>query len=463
MNGSIMSTDISLSILQFVSCAGNVAWSRYHKMYLLNQGLTVRDMAIMAPFSGIMKFLGYPFWSYMVDLTNNFKLIYTISASLSFIMLSLFFIDYTKYFIFNKYFILFNIIRCLRSFCNSSWVLIDSITMELIKDKSKYGQHRLFAALAWGICSLIVGYIIDYFGYNSILVYQFIGFISVVSLVNIFLPNKSNTQLKIMDQNEMSNEYITALKHRIIAIIKDTNFMVCIGLIFVYFSIFSIVDSITYFQFKQEFNAPDNYIGRIVFISTLSELPLFYFGEKILKRFQPNTILLFSHIILFIRLFCHGLIRTDNSLHYVYILQLLHGFCIALPNVTLRVYFHQKAVAYSSTNVNMSSSIQSIFGIVATMSGGVGVFLWSNVYSYYSALHVYYAACLLFVPSILFIAASFGNNIALFNQESASKQVTPESEYELQSETPLLRHSNSSDLKLRISRSPEFRRISGHR
>ena len=430
MSSYDVSPETAVNLLQFVNCGSNAAWSRYQQMYLLHVGLSVKQIGIIAPFQTIMKSIGYPFWSYLVDLTNNFKLIYTISTTLSITMLSMLFMDITKKWIFDpKYFILFGIIRCLRSFCNASWVLIDAVTLQLIKDSHTYGEHRLYAAIAWGVCSLTVGYIIDYFGYMSILIYQFTGFIILTYIVNAFIPNTSqmqnNNNKEINDDNnlhERNNDYYTLLKHRIIAIRNDTNFMICLIIISIYYIGYSIVDQIIFIQLKQEFSVNQRYIGSLAFIQTILEFPIFYGGKYILKHFNPNKIILFSHIILIIRIYSHSLIKTENHLQYIYGLQLLHSFCFALPNITLRAYFHKKATTYSSINLNISSSIQSILGTIFIFSHGIGVFIWSQIYSKYSALHVYYFGCLALLPSILYISMNLNNNASIFNDSCKSNK-----------------------------------------
>ena len=419
-----ISNEIIASTLQFVNTGGSAAWLRYQQMYFLENNLTVKQIGVIAPFTTIMKFIGTPFWSYLIDISNNFRFVYTASAILSFILLSLYFIKFSKDVIFDEhYFVFFGIIRCLRSFTYVSWVLTDIITIQLIKDKNTYGQHRLFASVSWGICSLIIGYIIDYFGYNSILIYEFIGFILMLLLVNIFVPNQTNiNDVKSRDDIESNKDYYTILKERIIGIKNDTNFMICMVLTFIYFMGLSIIDGITYIQFKDIFNVHDSYIGRFVFVSTLSEIPCFYFGKQILNKFNPNTVLLFSHIVLCIRLFLYSLIDKDH-LNYVYLLELLHGFCIALPTVAVRIYFHKKAIAYSSINVNLSSSIQSILGIIGTIAWDLGVFLWSYIYSDFSVKYVYYIGSIMLIPSIILISICRANMTSLFNDHSYAKQV----------------------------------------
>ena len=445
---SFLSNEIIVSILQFTGTASNIAWGRYQQIYLLNQGLSVTEIAIITPFRVIFKSLGYAFWSYMVDITNKFKLVYTISAGISFGILLLFFIDIFKSVLFNsKYFILFNIIRCLRSFCNASWVLIDAISMELIKDKKSFGQHKLFASFAWGICSLIVGYMIDYFGYNSIIIYQFIGFIFIALFVNTLIPDQissdmlSDNETRI-DNNDpqRNNDYYTVLKYRFTAIKNDSNFMFCLVLIFVYHCAFVISNYITYIQYKKDFNVHVSYIGRFMFISAASEYPLLFFSKNILNNFNPNKILLFSHIILCIRLIGHTLITIDN-INYVYLLELLHGFCFALPMVTLRVYFHKKATAYSSKDVNIISSIQSILGIITSLAHGFGAFFWSEIYAKKSAFHVYFFGCIILLPSIAIMLTSVydRNALTLFNDVNDNIDTTNDHESER-----LMHYSKSS-------------------
>ena len=62
----------------------------------------------------------------------------------------------------NTYSIVFYIlIAMFEGFQNAASTILDSITLDILPDETKYGYYRLFAGLGWGVVSPIAGYLID--------------------------------------------------------------------------------------------------------------------------------------------------------------------------------------------------------------------------------------------------------------------------------------------------------------
>ena len=400
------------SLLQFINAGGSCAWLRYQDAYFSYLMLTHEQIAVVAPFVAMMEVFGCFFWSYLTDLSNQFRLVYTMSAILGFILLTLYFINFTKE-VMVGYLPFLYVVKSLKSFCFTSWDLTDVVTLQLIDDKITYGKYRVWATIGWGISSLILGYIIVYIGYYSILVWEFIGFVLMLLIVNIFVPDEMDGDVKLTDDIETNKDYFTILKERLVGIGTDINFIACIILGCLHNIVMSIINIATFTQFKEEYNISNITLGVFVFISTLSEIPCFYFGHYILKYFKPNATILFSHTIIFIRLIIHALIDARH-VNLIYFLQLLHGFCIALPTITIRVYLNRKATANSSKYVNLTTTIQSLLGTPISILYAFAPFVWSKISSF---RYVYYAGCIALIPSILlmFIVSILKKEV-LFNE-----------------------------------------------
>ena len=176
-----ISNETFLSSLQFSTCFASSGWSKYSSLYFLENGISASQLGFMATLSSIAKFIGYPMWGMVADLitvrndknsnyNNNslrFKIMFISLLFLSNLSIWFFYWNITHDIIFNTFWILLSF-RVLRSWLNSIWNLVDTVTIKLIKDKSSYGVHRLYASIAWGAGCILAGYFIDIYGMKAI-------------------------------------------------------------------------------------------------------------------------------------------------------------------------------------------------------------------------------------------------------------------------------------------------------
>jgi MFS family permease len=110
----------------------------------------------------------------------------------------------------------------------------------------------------------------------------------------------------------------------------------------------------------QELGAPEAWVGIALFVSTLSEIPVFFFGDYLLKRFKPYGLLVFAVIMTGARSL---LFAAANTPLLGLLAQLLQG--LTFPAMWIA------GVSYADEHApgNLKATAQGLFG---AMTFGLG-------------------------------------------------------------------------------------------
>ena len=113
--------------------------------------------------------------------------------------------------------------------------------------------------------------------------------------------------------------------------------------------------------------ANESQIGFAIMIATLTELPVFFFGNRLLKRFAAQNLFLFSLGMMGIRSICYALVRTTSG---VFVVQAFGGMIFPAMWLAGVAYADQHAPA------GLKSTAQGLFGAMSFGFGAaVGGFL----------------------------------------------------------------------------------------
>src|SRR5512145_3310693 len=94
-------------------------------------------------------------------------------------------------------------------------------------------------------------------------------------------------------------------------------------------------------------------IGFAIMIATLTEMPVFFFGNRLLKRFPSQNLFLFSLLMMGIRSILYALVKTTSA---VFIVQAFGGMVFPVMWLAGVAYADQHAPA------GMKSTAQGLFG-----------------------------------------------------------------------------------------------------
>jgi PPP family 3-phenylpropionic acid transporter len=232
--------------------------------------------------------------------------------------------------------------------------LSDSATIAMLgTDKAMYGRVRIGGTIGWGLFALIAGAMINNFGLKL----AFWGF-AFFSLINLFIAQKLVFEDTAGHGSLNSGGVRFFLKSRRWQLFLVSAFLGGLG-----------ASSVASFlaPYMTGLGANESQIGFAIMIATLTELPIFFFGNRLLRRFEAQKLFFFSLLMMGIRSIFYALVQTTSA---VFVVQAFGG--MIFPAMWLA------GVAYADEHApaGLKSTAQGLFGAMSFGFGAaVGGFL----------------------------------------------------------------------------------------
>jgi PPP family 3-phenylpropionic acid transporter len=229
----------------------------------------------------------------------------------------------------------------------------DSATMFMLAGRKElYGRVRLGGTLGYGIAALVAGVLVQ----NNGLKYAFWGG-AIAMLLALLVSQKlvfgeANTKVSIRQGSR--------------ALLADRRWFLFLTLALA--GGFALTAVNTYFfPYLNELGATESTMGLALTIGTLSEIPVFFFGNRLLFRFRTDGLLRLAMIVTGLRLILFAVARTPEM---ILVGQLLNGLTFPAMWVAGVAYADQNAPA------GMQSTAQGLFGAMVFGLGlAVGGFI----------------------------------------------------------------------------------------
>lgn len=231
--------------------------------------------------------------------------------------------------------------------------LADSATISMLGDeRAMYGRIRLGGTIGWGLFAPIAGRLVE----NYSLRIAFFVFCAIM-LINLFVSQKF--MFGRPDQQAGSQGGIrTLLTNRRWILFLLTAFLGGLG---------SMSAASYLFPYMAEIGASETTMGIAITIATLTEIPVFFFGHHLVKRFSSSRLLILALLMLGIRSLMYAAVDTP---FLVFIVQAFGG--------TIFPVLWLAGVSYADENApaGLKSTAQGLFGAVTFGFGSaVGGFL----------------------------------------------------------------------------------------
>jgi MFS transporter, PPP family, 3-phenylpropionic acid transporter len=232
--------------------------------------------------------------------------------------------------------------------------LSDSATIAMLgTDKAMYGRVRIGGTIGWGMFALIAGAMINNFGLKLV----FWGF-AFFMFINLFVSQKLTYDDTTGHESLSGGGVRFFLTSRKWQLFLGSSFLGGLGA-------FSVASFLA--PYMTELGANESEIGFAIMLATLTELPIFFFGNRLLKRFAAQKLFSFSLLMMGIRSLFYALVKTTSA---VFLVQAFGG--MIFPAMWLA------GVAYADEHApaGLKSTAQGLFGAMSFGFGAaVGGFL----------------------------------------------------------------------------------------
>jgi MFS transporter, PPP family, 3-phenylpropionic acid transporter len=317
-------------------------------------GFNGTQIGLLTGIPPLITLVGAPFLAGVADSTRRHRLIMglgiLVAIGVMLIMPSL-----TAFVLVFILIIIFNI------FMSPVSPLADSATMSMLgEERAMYGRIRMGGTIGWGLMAPIAGTVVENYGLRL----AFIIF-SVIMLVNLFVSQKFSFG-KAEDHQSGDSGIRTLLANRQWVFFLVVAFLGGVG-------VFSVASYL--FPYMAELGANESQMGIALTISTLTELPVFFFGHRLVRRFGSYRLFMIALILIGIRSLLYGAIGSTFQIYFV---QAFSG--MIFPVMWLA------GVSYADENSpsGLKSTAQGVFGAMtfgfgSALGGFVGGLLLESL------------------------------------------------------------------------------------
>lgn len=236
----------------------------------------------------------------------------------------------------------------------------DSATISMLgEEKDSYGRIRLGGTIGWGLAAPIVGALIKQYGLSM-------AFWSCALLMALgLLVSQRFSFSKSTETNTQGNVRDLLVSRRWI-----------LFLALAFFGGIAFASTAAYFSpYMKELGGNELHVGIALAVATLTELPVFFFGDRLLKRFKSYGLLIFALIITGIRSLLFAAVGTPTL---AILAQLLNGLTFPAMWVAGVSYADENAPA------GLKSTAQGLFGAMtfgfgSAVGGFMGGFLLESI------------------------------------------------------------------------------------
>ncbi|HEX5836637.1 MAG TPA: major facilitator superfamily domain-containing protein 6 [Anaerolineales bacterium] len=273
-----------------------------------------------------------PFWTGVADASRRHRLIMSLGIAMA---VALVLLLQTL----NGFVLIFITIVIFNFFFSPVASLSDSATIAMLgEDRGMYGRIRLGGTIGWGVVAPIAGALVENYGLKL----AFWGF-SALMFVNFFIVQKM-----VHDVTEQGSSNHGGVRYFL------TSRRWILFLLLAFLGGLGSFSAASYlFPYMAEMGASETIMGLALTLSTMTELPIFFFGNRLVKRFGSQGLLMLSLILIGLRSLLYALVSAPFA---VLIVQMLGG--TVFPALWLA------GVTYADEHAppGLKSTAQGLFG-----------------------------------------------------------------------------------------------------
>lgn len=339
--------------------------------------MSYTEIGIAFAISSIAGVIIQPIWGYITDKYLNKRLSIIITMLLSAVIILAFILAKDFYWIILVLFVFIIFHSPISS-------ITDAYCYEIIDEYKSidYGKTRLMGSLGYAVSALIMGEVIKNLG-SSAIFFGYCIFISIASAIIISFKFKGK---------QTSNEIKLKEVGKILSDRRFILFSIAIVLINIAFGANSSYLAVLISKTGGDVSK----LGLMWFVIAISELPIFFFSNKLFKKFGIINLLSISIVIYILRFFLDS---VSNNFNMVIIIQLLQG--VTYPFYLMAALQYVNKIVPKNLQTTGITLYSAIGGGIGGFTGNLlgGIFLeWFSVFILFKVLSF---ICLIALASVL--------------------------------------------------------------
>jgi MFS transporter, PPP family, 3-phenylpropionic acid transporter len=344
----------------------------YLVLYYGELGLAGRQIGVLTALPPLITLVSAPLWTGVADSTHRHRLV--LSLSLLSCILAMLAVSTVS-----TYWVLLPLVVLFAFAIAPAGSLADTATMTMLADeKEMYGRVRVGGTFGWGISSFIAGMVIEQTGlHSSFYMFAILMFITLLVGLRLVFPRVATK---------------VSVRHGIRSLLGKPRWVLFLSLAFVAGIGLAVVNTYL-FYYMGELGSSKTLMGIGMVIATLSEIPVLFFSNRLIKRFKAYGLLVIGLAVTGLRLLLFAAVDLPIGIVFV---QLLQGLTFPIIWVAGVTYANEHAP------VGMNATAQGVFGSVLMGFGAAtGNFFGGLLIDAYGSRFMYLFFGILVISSLI--------------------------------------------------------------
>lgn len=344
---------VKLGLFYIFQYAALASFTPYLTYYFQQKGFSYTQIGVLLAISSLIGVFAQPVWGNITDkyLNNRVSLITSmLIAALAMV----------PFMLVNGFYAISIFLILLLCFQSPVMPLGDAYTYEVIEQNSEmqYGKIRLMGSIGYAITAYLIGYVANKVGIQSAFIsFSFLMVLGAVTIASVRVESK--TVRKKSESNESSEG------SGIISLLKDRKFLLFLAMTIIVNISFGINSNYVTILVQETGGNVAN-LGMLWFVLAISELPVFYFSSRLMKKFGDMNLVLIGVGLFILRYFLSSLCSSYIAVIAVQLLQ-----SVTFPLFLLGVLNYLNRTAPP----NLRSSAMTLYAA----SGGIGIFIGNAI------------------------------------------------------------------------------------
>jgi PPP family 3-phenylpropionic acid transporter len=333
-------------------------------IYYQDLGLRGSQIGFLAGLPPLLGLLSAPAWGVVSDITRRRKLSLLIAMSGSIVLATT--LGAVRAFAW-----LIPAVVLFAFFSSPIMPLVDSTTIHMLGGrKEDYGQIRLWGAIGWGVAAPIVGWLIE----TRSVMWSFWGYAGLLGLGLLIA-------LGVPVQEQIENISQAGIK----IFLTSPRWLTFLIVAFCGGMTLSMVSNFL-FIFLRGLGADEFSLGLTLTVATLSELPVLFFSNRLLRRWNAQRLMGAALLFYAVRALAYSFILVPWLALFI---QLLHGPTFSLMWIAGVSYADQIAPP------GLEATAQGLFaGVSLGIGAAAGAFVGGWVYEQIGLVSLFRLAAL---------------------------------------------------------------------
>ena len=359
--------------LYFLYYAAAATLLPFLTIYYQDLGLTGTQIGFLAGLPPLLSLVSAPVWGVVSDTFKRRKpsLLIAISGALLLALV----LSAVRAFVW-----LIPAVMLFSFFFSPIMPLVDTTTISLLgRQKERYGRLRLWGAVGWGLAAPIVGWLIERDS-ASWSFWAYAALMGLGLLIALRVPETGRA-----DAAPKTNRQISLASPR---------WLLFLSIAFAGGVSLSMISNYL-FLFLRQLGADELSLGLTLTVATLSELPVLFFSNRLLRRWNERQLIGAALLFFAVRAFAYSLIVVPWM---ALLIQLLHGPTFSLMWIA--------GVAYADRIAppSLEATAQGLFsGVMLGIGAAAGAFLGGVLYEHVGLVVLFRLASLLSLVGVGFV------------------------------------------------------------